>query len=220
MKYKLLLIGLILSTLSFGQNDEFMVWTEVGASGDIVKKTDWALDINTRFDDQGVATFFPQAGISYKLTKWLKPSVEYRFILDRNKYGNHKLSHRINFNAKFKESFDRLGLGIRLRYQYAFSQISATSYDADFDQAIRFKPEISYDIKDFILTPKVSTEFFYNPLYGPQGRRFDKFRIGVGASFDLNNDHDISFKYQLDKKLHAYDEGVRHVLSLSYSYSL
>lgn len=220
MKIWLLSIGLLASQLSFGQNDEYMVWTETGITGDLVKKTDWAVELNTRFDNQGIATFFPQLGIDYKLTKWLKPSLEYRFIVDRNKYGNYKPSHRINFNAKFKEDFDRWGVGLRLRYQYAFTQLSATDYNADFDQAIRIKPEIEYDIKDFILTPKASAEFFYNPQYGPQGRQFDKVRLAIGASFDLNNNHDISFKYQLDKKFHAYDKGLRHVLSLSYSYKL
>jgi hypothetical protein len=210
-----------LSNLSFTQeSDYFMVWTKVGVSGDALKKTDWKVELNSRFDDQGIATFFPEVGIDYKLTKWLKPSLEYRFITDRNRYGNYKAAHRLNFNAKFKEDFDRLSLGMRLRYQYAFDNRSSFDYDADFDQAIRFKPEIAYDINDFILTPEFSSEFFYNPMLGEEGRRFDKVRLALGASFDLNNNHDISFKYQIDKRFRAFDRGVRHVLSLSYNYNL
>lgn len=220
MKFWLLSFGLLTSSLSIAQNDEFQVWTELGASGDLVKKKmDWSFDVNSRFDNAGIATFFPQVGIDYKVTKWFKPSVEYRFIVDRNKYGNYKPSHRINFNAKFSEDFDRLGVGLRLRYQYAFSELSGSDYNGDFDQAFRIKPEIEYDINNFILTPKISSEFFYNPQFGPEGRRFEKVRIGIGASLDLNNNHDISFKYQLDKKFRAYDEGVRHVLCLSYAYN-
>lgn len=202
------------------QNDEFQLWTTVGISGDVVKKTDWTVELISRFDNQGVATFFPQVGIDYKLTKWFKPSVEYRFVIDRNQYGNYKAANRLNFNAKIKESFDRWGVGFRLRYQYAFNNRSSFDYDADFDQAFRFKPEIEYDINNFILTPKISSEFFYNPSLGEEGRRFDKMRLGIGASLDLNNDHDISFKYQLDKRFYSFDRGVRHVLSLSYQYSL
>jgi len=221
MKFKLFICTVLLSSVSFGQNDEFMVWTNVGLSGDLVKKTDWTVELNSRFDNEGIATFFPQVGIDYKLTKWLKPSVEYRFLVDRNKYGNYKSGHRINLNAKFGEDFDRLSLEFRLRYQYAFSQFGqATDYNADFDQAFRFKPEIEYDINDFILTPSVSAEFFYNPKLGENGRQFDKVRLAVGASFDLNNNHDISFKYQIDKKFRAFEEGVRHVISVSYEYSL
>ena len=221
MRWKILLIVCLFGSFAHSQqNDTYMLWTNIGVTGDIVKKTDWTAEFSTRFDDEGVATFFPQVGINYKLTKWLRPSVEYRFVIDKNNIGNYKAAHRLNFNAKFKENVDRLGIGFRVRYQYAFDNRGNFDYDADFDQAFRFKPEISYDIKNFILTPKVSSEFFYNPELGENGRRFDKMRIGVGASFDLNNDHDISFKYQLDKRFFAYDRGVRHVLAISYEYKL
>lgn len=221
MRWKTLVFVCLLGSTAFSQqNDNYMVWTNIGVSGDLVKKTDWTAEISTRFDNSGIATFFPQIGVNYKLTKWLKPSVEYRFIIDKNNFGNYKAAHRLNFNAKFKEDFDRLGLGLRVRYQYAFDSRGNFDYDADFDQAFRFKPEISYDIKNFILTPKVSSEFFYNPSLGENGRRFDKMRLGIGASLDLNNDHEISFKYQLDKRFFAFDRGVRHVLAISYEYSL
>jgi len=221
MRWKSVLFFLSFSVSSFGQqNDEFMLWTTIAVQGDLMKKTDWTAELNTRFDNEGVATFFPELGIKYKLTKWLKPSLEYRFVIDKNRYGNYKAAQRLNFNMKAKEDFDRLSLGFRLRYQYAFENRSSFDYDADFDQAFRFKPEIAYDINDFILTPKFTTEFFYNPSLGENGRRFDKVRVGIGASFDLNNDHDISFRYQIDKRFHAFDRGVRHVIALSYEYKL
>ncbi len=221
MRWKVLLITCLLGSSAFSQeNDTYMFWTTVGVKGDLVKKTDWTAELNTRFDNAGVATFFPQVGIEYKLTKWLRPSLEYRFVIDKNNYGNYKAANRLNLNIKAKEDFDRLGLGLRVRYQYAFDSRGSFDYDADFDQAFRFKPEISYDINDFILTPEVSTEFFYNPALGENGRRFDKMRFAIGASFDLNNDHDISFKYQLDKRFYAFDRGVRHVFAVSYKYKL
>jgi len=221
MHWKLLLIISLFGTVGFAQqNDEYMLWTEVGVKGDLVKKTDWSAELNTRFDGNGIATFFPQVGVEYKLTKWLRPSVEYRFVIDKNDYGNYKAANRLNVNAKFKEDIERLELECRIRYQYAFNNRGSFDYDADFDQAFRFKPEISYDINNFILTPKISSEFFYNPSLGEEGRRFNKVRFAVGASFDLNNNHDVSFKYQLDKRFYAYDRGVRHVLSLSYQYKL
>ena len=198
-----------------------MVWTGVGVRGDIIKKTDWMVDLNTRFDDEGVATFFPQVGAEYKPFKWLKTSLEYRFLIDKNKFGNYKSSSRLNFNVSGKASITRFSLGARLRYQYGFTSIGASdTYDADFDQAFRFKPSVSYDIKKSIFVPTISTEFFYNPSLGEDGRQFNKVRVAIGTKLDFKGPHSASIKYQLDKKFRNYQDGVRHVLSIGYEYKL
>lgn len=221
MKLSILILFLGVTLSSFGQNDEFMVWTGVGIKGDLVKKTDWAVDLNTRFDDEGVATFFPQLGVEFKATKWLKTSLEYRFLIDKNKYGNYKASSRLNFNVTGKGTWERFSLSARVRYQYGFTSLTATeAYDSDFDQAFRFKPSISYNIKGSKFTPVVSTEFFYNPSLGEGGREFSKIRFAAGTKLDLKGPNSVSFKYQLDKKLHNYAAGMRHVISLSYEYKL
>lgn len=197
-----------------------MLWTETGVSGDLVKRTDWKFELNTRFDNRGIATFFPQVGIEYKLTKWLKPSLEYRFIIDRNKYGNYKSSNRINLNLGFDKSVDRFAFDFRCRYQFGFGNSGGSSYDSDFDQSFRFKPGIEYDINNCIFSPTMSCEFFYNPLLGVDGRQFDKLRFAVGSKLELKGNHKVSFKYQFDKKLTDASSGLRHVLCLSYEYKL
>ena len=219
--FAIIFLFLGISLPSFGQNDEFMVWAKAGVRGDLAKKTDWMFDLNSRFDGAGVATFFPQAGIEYKVKKWFKPSVEYRFLIDKNKYGNYKSSHRLNVNANFKKSIERFSLSARVRYQYAFDQFgSPDSYDADFDQAFRFKPAVGYNIKGSIFSPTVSAEFFYNPVLGPQGRQFNKVRLAFGTKLELDGPHSLSVKYQLDKKFRDYSAGTRHVIAVSYEFKL
>ena len=88
MKLFALFLFVGVSFSSYSQNHEAMVWTELGLHGDLFKKSDWALEANTRFNDNGVATFFPQLGIDYKVSKWFKPSLDYRFLVDKNIYGN------------------------------------------------------------------------------------------------------------------------------------
>lgn len=204
---------------SFSQHD-YMLWTEVGVEGKVIKRLKWAAEFNTRFDLSGVATYFPQVGLEYKITKWLRGSVQYRFIVDKNKYGNYKSSNRLNANLSFKENKKRFSYGLRLRYQYAFDRVSTSSYDADFDQAIRMKPSFEYDLKNSIFTPVISGEFFYNPSYGPKSPGFSKMRIAVGSKLELDGPHGVSFKYQLDKKFYDFSADLRHVLALSYIYKL
>jgi hypothetical protein len=218
---RLLILFFFFSSFASFSQDEFMLWTSAGVEGKIIKKMSWSAELNGRFGDKTLETFFPQLGVEYKVKKWFRPSIEYRFIVDKNKYGNYKSSNRINFNANFKKSVDRFGLDARIRYQYGFTRLVATEeYDSDFDQAIRLKPAVSYDINNSIFTPKISAEFFYNPIYGPISPGFNKIRIAVGFGLELDGPHSISMKYQLDKKFNNYSAPLRHVIGFEYGYKL
>jgi len=217
MKRALFILFFLTTLPSFGQHD-YMLWTKIGAEGKVIKRLKWGVDLNTRIGGAGVETFFPQVGLNYKLTKWLRTSLEYRLIIDKNKYGNYKSSNRLNANLNFKNNKKRFWYGVRLRYQYAFNRLAQDAYDADFDQAIRLKPSFEYDINNSIITPVVSGEFFYNPSYGPTSPGFSKVRISVGAKLELDGPHSVSFKYQLDKKFRDYSADLRHVLALSYGF--
>lgn len=212
----LFIVFLLLSSPVFSQH-EFMTWVEAEASGKIVKKLKWNAGITGRFGERGAETIFPQVGLEYKVTKWFRPSLEYRLIVEKNKIGNYKTMNRLNVNLNFKHDFDRLGVGLRLRYQYAFNRLSADAYDADFDQAIRIKPSLEYDLKGTKLSPVISAEFFYNPAYGPTSPGFSKVRAAVGFKYEFKGPHSIGVKYQLDKKFRNYAADLRHVLNLSYS---
>jgi hypothetical protein len=221
MKGFILLVFFFFSFTSSPQSrdpDEFMVWTEVGVKGKIVKNFVWNADINTRFVP-GVQAFFPQIGLSYKIAPWLKPSVEYRFIIDENKYSNYKSSSRLNFNLRFKQDVKRFYGSLRVRYQSSFSSVNSGEYDGDFDQAFRFKPAIEYKIRKSRFIPGVSLEWFLNPAYGPS-RGLTKFRLMGGTKIELLGPHEASIKYQLDKKMGNYKSGMRHVLSVGYCYNL
>jgi hypothetical protein len=206
---------------SASSQDDFQSWTTIGLEGGIIKRLDWSFELNARVGGAGLETFFPQAGLEYKVTKWFKPSIEYRYIAEKDEYTNYSGVHRINFNAGFKERVSRFDLGLRLRYQYAFDRVKATeNFNPDFDQAIRTKASVDYDIDNSIFTPTFSAEFFYNPQFGPSGPGFSKMRLAIGTDLELSGPHKVSVKYQLDKKFNDYEEGMRHVVGLSYSYKI
>ena len=177
------------------------------------------VELNSRFNNEGLKTIFPQLGIEYALTKWLKSSLEYRFVGEKNNYGNFKSSSSIRTNFTFRKSKKRFRAGLRLRYQYSFSHQVFSSYNEDFDQAFRFRPFIEYDINNFILTPVVNTEFFYNPEYGPKGRQFTKVRYTAGFKLDSSSPHNVSLRYRLDQSMNRYPVRFRHILSLKYGYA-
>lgn len=218
MKHLALIAFLFVGVSAYAQH-ETQVWTEVGVSGKVVKRLGWSVDINSRFGAAGLETFFPQVGFKYKVKKWFRPSIDYRFILDKDRYGNMLSGHRINFNANFEKPIERFELGARLRYQYAFNRfVNSGDFDPDLDQAWRLKGSVKYDIDNSIFTPLFSAELFYNPQYGPD-RGLSKMRIAVGTSLELDGPHKVSAKYQLDKRF-EFGSNLRHVISLSYGYKL
>jgi len=218
MRLSLIISFLSLSLFASSQS-EGMFRAAAGVTGKITKPIGWSADLNSRFNDNGLETFFPQLGVSYKVSKWFRPSIDYRFLIDKNKYGNYKILNRINFNLKFKHSIDRLGLGFRVRYQFAFKGLSSISeYDPDFDQAFRFKPALSYNIKGSIFTPKLSAEFFVNPDFVPYEQRFTKSRFAIGTGINLKGPNNIDLKYFIDKSLNK--NRTRHVIQISYTHKL
>jgi hypothetical protein len=98
--------------------------------------------------------------------------------------------------------------------------LNNTNYDVEFDQAWRFKGQISYDIKGLFLSPVTSIEYFYNPEFGPTGKRFVRYRFYAGLNIELDAPHDISVGYLLDQQFNIASPRSRHILSLGYTYVL
>lgn len=200
------------------QNLAHELWLETGVSYRAAKK--WTLDaeLNQRYNNYGLATVFPQISVKYKLSKWLKPSLDYRYIASREFLDPYQSSHRLNANLQGLYSIKRLDLGLRLRYQYSFNRIS-TNYDAEFDQAWRIKPSIQYNIKDFPLSPTVSAEFFYDPTHNEAGKQFTRVRYYAGFDFDIQRVHKFSFGCFLDQWINAVPRK-RLMYSLGYSFAI
>lgn len=196
------------------------VWTEVGVKGSVTKKLDWGFEVTNRFGNTGHETFFPQATLKYKVTKWFRPSLDYRAIFSREDNGNYSFSNRLNVNAEFKHVIDRFTLSARIRYQYSFDRfIASENYDVEFDKAFRFKPQVMYDINNSFLSPVVSIEYFYNPTFGPLGQRFTKYRAFAGVEFEIDSPHEISIGYILDQQINVPAPDRKHILSISYAYN-
>lgn len=216
----LVFILIFVYSYSFGQNSEFQTWIETGVKGKIIKRLDYVIDLNNRIGNLGLETFFPQATIKYKVTDWFKPSIDSRIIFKKEPNTNFSNSNRVNFNLNFNKLLNRWNLGLRLRYQYSFSQITGVNYQPEFDKAYRIKPSVSYDINNSILSPTASIEFFYNPSRGSLGQRFTKMRVFIGTELELKGPHGIELGYIFDQSLNLPDPSTRHILNLSYVFKI
>ena len=222
MKRFLIVFTLFFVSLTvYSQRSIGMLWADVGVKGQITKDLEYGISFTSRLSAAPNQTFFPQVTLKYKVTKWLKPSIDYRGISALDKYGNFIFSNRLNFNTEFKYSKKRLDLRARVRYQYSFNSLSLNSgYDAEFDQAVRLKTQCQYDLKNTFLSPVLSFELFYNPAFGPDGRQLKKYRGFAGVALEIDGPHDISLGYIIDHQMNASNPLTKHILSVSYTYNI
>ncbi len=196
-------------------------WTSIGVKGSIIKNLDWGASFTARIGGSNDQIYFPQISFKYKVTKWFRPSLDYRAIFSLDQYGNYSFTNRLNINADFKHIIKRFSLSARIRYQASFERLVASAnYDPEYDQAIRWKPQISYDIKKSFITPVINIELFYNPTYGPFGQMFTKYRAFIGVDLEFDNPHEISVGYLFDQQINRPLPETKHILSISYAYNL
>ena len=218
MKPLLFTVVLILFSHAMAQNLDQEVWLESGISYQPIKRWTVNAELNQRYNQYGLSTIFPQFSVKYKLTKWLRPSIDYRWISSREFLEPYQSSHRLNANLQGDYSIQRFEVGLRLRYQYSFNRINS-NYDAEFDQAWRVKPSIQYNIKDFPLSPSFSAEFFYDPSNHAEGKQFTRIRYYAGFDFDMNKVHKFSFGSYLDQWINTIPR-TRLMYSLGYSFAI
>lgn len=216
----IVLIFLLLTFVVQSQNNTvFQVWNEVGVGYKIDKTQSLAFDLTTRHGAGGVQTFFPQISYKYKLNKYIRPSIDYRYIGTRTLEGNFSYQHRININVQTYYDLERFQLGLRGRYQFTTNRLAA-NYEPEFGEAIRIKPSIAYDIKKSVLLPQASMEFFTGPMDGQQGYHLNRIRWSVGLGFDWGGPHALEIAYLYDQRIMSPGALNRAIFNLSYGYNI
>jgi len=210
------LVVLFVSAFLLGNAQSFEVWTSVGAKYKLTKEIQLAASFTSRFRDFKARTLFPELTVKYNIAKWAYVSVDYRFVSKREDNGNYLGANRMNINAKVKNRHDRWSYALRIRYQMSSSTGSNGTYNSDFDEALRFKPEFSYDIKNSIFTPFFALEDFSNPGGGAFGKRIDKFRYTLGADLELGGPHEFSFFVRVDQKVNSNNNKNKCIVGIDY----
>ncbi len=148
---------------------------------------------------------FLDASSGYKFMKWLRVSARVRY----------QFSHRA---AKHVDRYECEGTdGNTGEYVYDMDYPETKLFDCESRQVLRSRIKLEVDKKHLAWKPFVSAEFHNNLAIGA-GMNFDKLRTGVGTSYKINrnNDVSISYVYTLNRMEHPYEH--MHALSIGYSY--
>jgi hypothetical protein len=98
-------------------------------------------------------------------------------------------------------------------------RIDFGNYSPEFDQAIRLKPSLTFHInKNSRFTPAISGEWFYSLANKDLGKRFTKYRLALGTSYNLKGPKSLDVKYVFGRNINLAKNEKEHIFSLTYNY--
>jgi hypothetical protein len=208
------LLLLALPLTCFSQTSDYSFRSSINLEMKIAKGLKLELAPEYRLNSSGDAnTMLVQAGLNYKVAKWLSVGGYYRLsgskIQDTETVGGSSFdySNRFAIDANTKISFKRFTTKLRVRF------CNFSDFDSQTDDKtnyLRYRLGLDYNIKGVKLTPYASAEFYQKLSTG----LFSKSRYSIGAEYELNKHNAISAGYTFADKFKTNTN--YHIFELTY----
>ena len=187
----------------FAQEQDFQLWSKVGASYDLNK--DFSLSLDQGFRARENASLpdvtFSNLYLKYDLIKKWSVAIGYRYITDFDLSQNTSASHRIYSDINYRKKKKRWLMKNRLRYQYQEEIFT-----------LRDKVSLSYNIRKTPLEPFTAFELFF------KDSEFKKWRYTLGASYPFLKEFDIDAYYRIQQSFNTNNPKQLHILGLGIEY--
>ncbi len=206
----------VMASCSVFAQDRGQLWLGAGVKREVAKNVVASVGTNARwYNDGTLRTLYQEAAVKSEHLKWFRPSVEYRLVTSYDKTGAYSNAHRLNVNFDFRTKVSDFKLGARFRYQGYLG--GGTGSGSDLDPSYRIKPYVEWSTKSRF-TPELSVEWFYDPIPGPVGNRFNRVRYGLTGNIDLPGPNDLGITYYYGRKFNTGNPYNEHIVSLEYSF--
>ena len=189
--------------LLIAQEQDFQLWSKVGASYDLNKDLSVSLDQGFRARENASLpdVTFSNLSLKYDLIKKWSVAIGYRYITDFDLSQNTSTSQRIYTDINYRKKKKRWLMKNRLRYQYQEEIFT-----------LRDKVSLSYNIRKTPLEPFINFELFL------KGSNFNKWRYTLGASYPFLKEFDIDAYYRLQQSFNTNNPKQLHILGLGIEY--
>lgn len=189
--------------LLFAQEQDFQLWSKVGASYNLNK--DLRVSLYQGFRARENASLpdvtFSNLSLKYDLIKKWSVAIGYRYITDFDLSQNTSTSHRIYTDINYRKKKKRWLMKNRLRYQYQEEIFT-----------LRDKVSLSYNIRKTPLEPFTAFELFF------KDSEFNKWRYTLGASYPFLKEFDIDAYYRIQQSFNTNNPKQLHILGLGIEY--
>jgi hypothetical protein len=193
-----------------GQEKEWNTWTGIELNKKITKKLDFSLSPEIRFTDQyKVDEYFIEAGLEYKILKFLKAGFKYRYLVNERETKSTEYFNRIAFDLKGKYELNRFDFQLRTRY----TNFNELDTDDSSDNYLRYRLKMKYDIPKSKITPVAGIELFHHL----KDQEINKVRYFMGADYKINKHHKIGLNFMTQDYLN--DDTRKNIIALKYKIS-
>lgn len=226
MKTRLVLFILLLASFCLlrkaeGQQSDFQCWPSIQMNLELVKNLKFQVEEEIRFSENAtqIDRQINDIGLSYRINKFLKAGFFYRLEANRTDPGEFEWRNGIYADLSFRYEPGRFILGYRLRMQS--SKVELMNNEDPWFRAMRnrHKFSVDYDIKGIPLTPYIDVEIFAH-MGGKDGYYLTAYRIWAGLKYSLNNMHEFTIKYGIERELNASDPLRAYIVALGYAIDL
>ncbi|MEK7704231.1 MAG: DUF2490 domain-containing protein [Myxococcota bacterium] len=188
-------------------------WMQAGLGYELPLNFSVELGAQLKLDEDltRVKSVLPQVELGYRATEWLKFSGGYRFIYERDKYGDFDYGHRVFFDGQTLLRVAKARFKYRLRFQ--------DEWEWNRDGELRNRPTIrnmlgaSYKVTKWF-QPAVSAEHFLatEKLDSEPTR---KCQITAGSQFDLGRT-EFELFYRIEIQRDNAITNLTHIIGLGF----
>lgn len=211
-------IGGLFSPALQAQQKDAGLWTSIGLEVKVAKKLKALVCQEVRFKENitELGTYITDAGLDYKINKYLQVAVNYRFMQNRRVDDFYSPRHRFYVDLKLQKKFKPFDLHFRTRLQDEYADIGRASDGGIAEYYSRNKFSLKLDI-DKPIKPYLSLELF-SPLNYPCTYTFDNIRCSLGVEYALFKHHNFDLFYMIQKELQVSDPVTDFIIGMGYLY--
>ena len=197
------------------QQSSNKLWTEIGVDIPIARQWELGLSQNLRLKEnyETIDNFFTEADVHFKPSKKIDLSAQFRFLRKNDNRGaiqGYQSFFRYRLAAEFKQKIKLGKLAFRSAYQ---KRNSLQGLDKD-KQAIRFKPSLELNIKNWSYDPT----FFVEYIKEVEGDLEKSYRYGLSTSIKVAKNQKLGVRYFLETSKDVTQISQKyHVLRLKYN---
>ena len=142
MKHRSHLVLAFIALTTGSAAAETQLWTEAGVRHDLSKRTTLTFDQHLRFDADisRVGAIMPEPGASYRVKKWLRAGVGYRYQYERDKDGIMVSRHRGYVWGRVRKDVGDVRADYRLELQEEYRPDA----NPDYRHTIRNRGDLSW----------------------------------------------------------------------------